>query len=153
MQRKSNTSPEKRHKYHCSLPYSCPSLYKMNNLHRAGTQSQPTGFVIIKCLSFIVQLIACKHHSLPHILLHCEPYPIIKQDKGKQCHNNINIILYSAALKKEKLLKENSKCHPTHWKMATDQVKYLEKKYSKYKMPTGKRTAFIEQDGLQIKKK
>lgn len=37
--------------------------------------------------------------------------------------------------------------------MATDQVKDLEKKYSKYKMPTGKLTAFKVQDGLQIKNK
>lgn len=34
--------------------------------------------------------------------------------------------------------------------MATDQVRYLEKKYAKYKMPIGKVTAFMVQDGVQI---
>lgn len=73
----------------------------MNNAYRDRIQSQPTGFVITKCPSFTVHLITRKHHSLSHVLLHGEHYPIIKQDESKQCHKNMNLILWSAVLKKK----------------------------------------------------
>lgn len=155
MQRKSNTRTQIRYKHCCSLPSSCPSPYNMTNVCRAGIQSQPTSSVIIECLSFTVHLIICKHHSLPHILLHCEHYPIIKQDESKQCHKNMNLILCSEVLKKDKWLKENPKPvipHIQRWQH--DHVRYLEiVKYSNCKIPTtGKLTVFILQVGLQTLK-
>lgn len=120
MQRKSNTSTRKRHKNHCSLPFSCPSPHNMDNVCRAGIPSQPTGFLIIECLSFTVHLITCKHHSLPHILL-----PLWTLSYNQATLNNV--ILCSAVLKKEKWLKENPKrVIPYIQRRQHDQVRYIQ---------------------------